>query len=768
MPLVLEDGAELRLVSSVFLCYSTLAKDQLRTSFVDLDKYLGNDDGRFDIHGKDYVLSAIDMRLVGLCLHAQLKATDGKWRESVVDLDRIVHIVDGTLMPIRDPGNPSAQGFRTLMVSPPLLPGRSESSAEADYTYQPLTPGGERIRCCVIVPGSFHEPIRCLLFERPLHVDEPFVCLSYVWGDAKDNVEILLNNRRFKITRNLWIALCRLRDKGLSMPIWIDAISINQQDLDEKAAQVYRMAHIYNVASEVIIWIGDGPTPSYHDANAHGSAAYCTAVNTLLLAVTRGQHIRQSEKLDMSELEPGETYIDDTELINGLTDFADAAWFRRTWTIQEYTLQHRKSFLYGPVIICPSTVEAFALRYSSHSGFDPRLKCGCFTVGNEMRAAMIAVAQTIRFWGLPVSQVYSMIQVDPGIDRRWLIGLRMLSLSRRCETSDPRDKIYGILGTIGKVFGPPYFKPNYTISTVETYAQFSLHLMNFSQTYDLWVEKETPDVSVDAHIDTVPSWAIDWRIMDDNEHANPHPGRMQDFKFHHRSPIPYQAQVLDHDVLPVEGFHLDTVSKVASGWAGKNNRKEDREEDREVYDTTTTLTNWYELADIGSQTPYFNGESRENVFWRTLALDHVDVYDKPQPWRQGRVDRRITPVDEAGWKLLKQKHIELKPRPTEYDQDAHISGISLRNTIWLAGKRYRPFCTTGDMMGMAPPNVRVGDKVYLIKGSSYPCILRDGYLVLDGGERVPIKRFVALAYVHGVMDGEMKHLLDKAETIHLR
>lgn len=46
---------------------------------------------------------------------------------------------------------------------------------------------------------------------------------------------------------------------GLDSPeyIWIDAICINQEDLEERSIQVARMYSIYDNAQSVLIWLGE-------------------------------------------------------------------------------------------------------------------------------------------------------------------------------------------------------------------------------------------------------------------------------------------------------------------------------------------------------------------------------------------------------------------------------------------------------------------------------------------------------------------------------
>jgi hypothetical protein len=58
------------------------------------------------------------------------------------------------------------------------------------------------------------------------------------------------------VTQNLSQALPYLRYEDKSRALWIDAICVNQQDLQERSQQVKRMAEIYSKATRVIAWLG--------------------------------------------------------------------------------------------------------------------------------------------------------------------------------------------------------------------------------------------------------------------------------------------------------------------------------------------------------------------------------------------------------------------------------------------------------------------------------------------------------------------------------
>lgn len=71
----------------------------------------------------------------------------------------------------------------------------------------------------------------------------------------------MIDNKPFMVTRILHDFLIRKRPKpGVSSvrsgPFWIDAISINQNDNEEKGAQVNMMGEKYRNCERCIVWLG--------------------------------------------------------------------------------------------------------------------------------------------------------------------------------------------------------------------------------------------------------------------------------------------------------------------------------------------------------------------------------------------------------------------------------------------------------------------------------------------------------------------------------
>jgi hypothetical protein len=67
---------------------------------------------------------------------------------------------------------------------------------------------------------------------------------------------IELNGIRVDVRENLWNALVNLRDATEGRGLWIDAICINQANVEEHNRQVELMAYIFGRAKKVTVWLG--------------------------------------------------------------------------------------------------------------------------------------------------------------------------------------------------------------------------------------------------------------------------------------------------------------------------------------------------------------------------------------------------------------------------------------------------------------------------------------------------------------------------------
>lgn len=128
-------------------------------------------------------------------------------------------------------------------------------SAQNEYRYEPLSQPN-RIRVLELQPGSGDDPISVSLRNVSLDAEPQFEAISYVWGDASVRLPIRCSGHQMDVTQNLHVALMRFRNAESPRYLWADALCINQQHLDERAAQVQIMHLIYQFAMKVLVWLG--------------------------------------------------------------------------------------------------------------------------------------------------------------------------------------------------------------------------------------------------------------------------------------------------------------------------------------------------------------------------------------------------------------------------------------------------------------------------------------------------------------------------------
>jgi len=237
---------------------------------------------------------------------------------------------------------------------PPIKKARP--GRPGDGTVHPfLADCAREIRLCRInYPGPFESRDLALRIEFDIaRLDEcrgSYRCLSYAWGDARDQVAISMNGARYHVTKNLYGHLCRLLALGLGDRIWIDALSINQTDKCEKTQQVDIMGAIYAGAREVLVCICE--TPSGNDFGL---------IVTTLDDLAMDLHFRSFECFLPTSSHNAADFARRT-----LLSLLNAAWFTRTWTIQEICLAQRTLVLFPWGLYSWSTFVKAFVNWNKH------------------------------------------------------------------------------------------------------------------------------------------------------------------------------------------------------------------------------------------------------------------------------------------------------------------------------------------------------------------------------------------------------------------
>jgi Heterokaryon incompatibility protein (HET) len=218
---------------------------------------------------------------------------------------------------------------------------------KSGYRYSPLE-GSNSIRLLQVenVPSTAkgRGPIRCWIRHFSLSNAPPYRALSYAWGpDSSSTKKMFLNDKIVQVRRNLWEALAHLqfacfdfRTSGKddvfaaenSTWVWIDALCIDQRNVEEKNHQVAVMGSIYGRADEVLVWLGC-------EADFHHGTRISAAVDALTLMNDDKSSQDPSQVLDRNH--------------EGLLALFQLPYWQRLWIVQEICLASKITILYDKV-----------------------------------------------------------------------------------------------------------------------------------------------------------------------------------------------------------------------------------------------------------------------------------------------------------------------------------------------------------------------------------------------------------------------------------
>lgn len=179
-----------------------------------------------------------------------------------------------------------------------------------------------RIRLLRLKAGEGTAPIEGEMFRTTL-VDSPsYEALSYTWGTSEQRKSMLVNGFQVSITNNLDYALRNLRTPLESRIIWVDALCINQSDLEERNAQVREMGEIYSFASRVLIWPREAPSRSDPSSSASDRA--------VVRCIRRLPNTPQPLKFGVIK-----------DRLGSIRKLFGHRWWTRVWIIQEVVSRSR-------------------------------------------------------------------------------------------------------------------------------------------------------------------------------------------------------------------------------------------------------------------------------------------------------------------------------------------------------------------------------------------------------------------------------------------
>lgn len=603
------------------------------------------------------------------------------------------------------------------------------------YPYSPLS--GDEIRYLTV--HAFDESIgvvQCTLQHASLRsLQGSFTALSYVWGDRNVTESIQLMGRPFNVTVNLASSLRQFATNPRQQQgcLWVDAICINQCDLDERNVQVQRMKDIYSSAASVIAWLG--PSTHLSDIGMH----HLQSINE-----NEVQGVFSLGHIDWNQFERvwNEIILGDGEA--GLRELVRNPYWKRTWIIQELVLNRRVRLACGGKEVKLGKLQALVkltIPLLEHRSY----------VKKDLSSA--------------VNQLTVDIVLNGPNDIYYFIGLqqpRFLQTIHRAKyfnCSDARDKVYALLGIcshsearrIVPDYNCPIAKVYGDVAEAHIHTHDNLSILNYAG------YQSNEDTSC-------ASWIPDWRATGPKQVAG-------DFQGGERYDASNKLRLSSHDwslnriteKLHLTGACLDTITTLGNArsqqwvaFAGEELIVDAAKSCMQLcfrtlaqgnLDAESTAPRSFQVHDAPTY-PLNDNEPLEHACKRTLVTDYDSQGVAISPGSPGSPFMMLLPGDE----------------PQQRSDGSVYTHHDTFDSCAVALTGSRMAFTSKGWMGLVPAETEVGDYVALLIGADTPFILRraptDGSsLELDekglGETTKAEEEFLVIggAYVHGLMHG---------------
>lgn len=582
-----------------------------------------------------------------------------------------------------------------------------EEPATISEEYQPLDPTSRNIRLLELLPGKWTDELSCRMFVVSLDDDPYYEALSYVWGEPDLCRPIWINGSPRSITRSLDRALRRLRQPNRARVMWIDALCINQSNVEERSHQVNMMGTIFSRTAEALLFLADYEEGQLlPDSGLSERSDDALTLNDVLRAVGLLFRLSNDDHLTHSDAEAhSDSYTMD---LQSLEKIIDLPWWSRIWTVQEAVLPPKITVCFGSITVSWSLFSNANLNMLKHHN-----TCCRFA----LRRAL----------GRFHSKVFPLIVLRDPRDMGPTLLLYCLHDFRYRRASDPRDKVFALLGLGPNNMGT-YIDADYSLTTPQLYKNLVTNLIE--STNDLLPLLRKYELGRRSDL---PSWAPDWSAEVDMwpEYEADHIIAYSSFNASNGTTAIIYSAI--ESVLSLSGLAVDQVTMLGCCLEKPSRGAVEMAQKQ-----------WEELLDYESikSRQYVGGGTYEDAFWRLLVYDIATYRDGSSQRLWGR---RTVPGDYETF--LRQFWMSSR------------LGFSF-DRVFLG----RFFITNKGYIGIGSRDTKIGDWIYVLHGGKVPFILRPVQY-----KRVSRSfQYIGHAYVHGIMDGEaMQNPESQTEVVSL-
>ncbi|KAE8442962.1 hypothetical protein EG329_002500 [Mollisiaceae sp. DMI_Dod_QoI] len=589
-----------------------------------------------------------------------------------------------------------------------------------------------------------------------------FEAISYCWGSDKLERHIIVNKTLVDIPRNLEALLQRVKEipeMKTGMKFWVDALCIDQRNVEEKNHQVKLMKDIYIKAFAVIVWLGDAADDSDKAVDFISTSILWALGDEIAWQEWWSRHFEGDP--------PNHEGIGSEMPWKALLQLFFRDYWRRLWIIQELALNRNMSlFLCGQRQLSRNMI----LRMCRSSVKDV-----------EMIDTLIANKDIL--W----KYLDDILTCRELARNAWQKSPQSNSgLGRKANVKDSKDRVYGLLGLLPSSIANQ-IRPNYDLSQRQVYTQFARAMLSESNSIESllsWCAFKDDSVC--------PSWVPDWTAPFTRNHV-------QWLRERHASGSASAQWSISEDSqhLRVRGIIVDTVKSTSKS------QSECLPYKSEIMELVQNDGRSFPLE----HHRYGSKQNLSAALRRTLAQDHPYLHSDPAGpsildiyWINWSYIRELDPAHDqlshlwhamrnittnSSWETFDQfRHTNaefsifghrfrdffphmrrctdalssasnpsfelpmLRSRPDGMIQDIELSEEVCNNMklsmLTLFGRKL--VTTAKGYLGLTPEEVREGDLIAIIYGCNFPVVLRQdhGFYCLIGE-----------CYIDGIMDGEI-------------
>ncbi|MCJ1447425.1 MAG: hypothetical protein MMC23_007936 [Stictis urceolatum] len=577
-----------------------------------------------------------------------------------------------------------------------------------------------------------------------------YEALSYAWGDTQSTKPILLDGFLVQVTDNLESALRQLRRGSQPVRLWVDAICINQKDLEEKQCQVRHMGKIYERAQRVIAWLGEAADGS--DAAMDALASIGESAYRLGFQAGCDEAIAQKWSrinIDKQVLEDvindplvelyhrlrGEAGVNTPLVSLSVVQILNRSWWRRLWVIQEAVLACDLVFVCG-------NRQVAGDHFAAVEG-----ACQSLSRAFQLRRVLLGAVHATPAYDLNViefiAKAVPLLRIRKAVRKKSsLLGNMSLAdilhfvsvFGPPFEATDPRDNIFAIMWMASDVHKLE-IRPDYRATCQEVYVHTTMRLLLQGHL------KVLAFCQFPHALRGLPTWVADWsRTL-----LAPLQPRDRFYKTGHAQAAPSAHQYVldflqrgDDWTLRLAGAKLSNICSLAQTWNELNyiRRKYRGNKYRLEKKSRRWFQNLLTFVELSrDELPHRRNLCRADRSAIASALVRTSCADQEYVITTNTIERMATnSISNYSAAILNDEPRQLS-RLEQYLQ-----------AVQFISRNRRPFFTDSGQLGLGPSCVQIDDILVLVLGADMPYILREGE---DGKYRL-----VGECYVDGIMDGQ--------------